>query len=46
MLADAEKYKNEDDKQKEKIAARNQLEGYLFSAKQVNIIISYDPNET
>ena len=34
MLADAEKYKAEDDKQKEKVAARNQLEGYVFGAKQ------------
>lgn len=39
MLADAEKYKNEDDKQKEKIAAKNQLEGYLFSCKQVRNIV-------
>lgn len=35
MLADAEKYAAEDEKQKEKIASRNQLEGYIFSAKQV-----------
>lgn len=34
MLADAEKYAAEDEKQKEKIASRNQLEGYIFSAKQ------------
>ncbi|XP_050304050.1 heat shock 70 kDa protein cognate 2-like [Anthonomus grandis grandis] len=34
MLADAEKYAAEDAKQKERIAARNQLEGYIFSAKQ------------
>ncbi|ERL87662.1 hypothetical protein D910_05052 [Dendroctonus ponderosae] len=34
MLADAEKYAAEDDKQKLKITARNQLEGYIFSAKQ------------
>ncbi|XP_044257741.1 heat shock 70 kDa protein cognate 2-like [Tribolium madens] len=34
MLAEAEKYKAEDDKQKERIAARNQLEGYIFSVKQ------------
>ncbi|KAL1491463.1 hypothetical protein ABEB36_012060 [Hypothenemus hampei] len=34
MLADAEKYAAEDEKQKAKIAARNQLEGYIFSAKQ------------
>ncbi|XP_063909047.1 heat shock 70 kDa protein cognate 2-like [Zophobas morio] len=34
MLAEAEKYKAEDEKQKEKITARNQLEGYIFSVKQ------------
>jgi len=34
MLADAEKYKAEDEKQKEKVAARNQLEGYVFGVKQ------------
>ncbi|XP_022904216.2 heat shock protein 68-like [Onthophagus taurus] len=34
MLADAEKYKEEDEKQKLRISARNQLEGYIFSLKQ------------
>ena len=34
MVNDAEKYKEEDDKQKEKIAARNKLESYVFSVKQ------------
>ena len=34
MLADAEKYKEEDDRQKERIAARNQLESYVFNVKQ------------
>ena len=34
MLADAEKYKAEDDKQKEKVEARNKLEGYVFGVKQ------------
>lgn len=34
MVADAEKYKEEDDNQRERIAARNQLEGYVFSVKQ------------
>lgn len=34
MLAEAEKYREEDEKQKEKITARNQLESYLFSCKQ------------
>ncbi|CAG7655496.1 unnamed protein product [Allacma fusca] len=34
MIRDAEKYKNEDDKQKERVAARNQLECYIFGVKQ------------
>lgn len=34
MLSEAEKYREEDEKQREKIAARNQLEGYVFSVKQ------------
>jgi L1 cell adhesion molecule like protein len=34
MLADAEKYRDADEKQKEKIAARNQLESYIFGCKQ------------
>jgi L1 cell adhesion molecule like protein len=34
MLADAEKYKAEDEKQKEKVDARNKLEGYVFGVKQ------------
>uniref|UniRef100_A0A224XL32 Putative heat shock protein 70b n=1 Tax=Panstrongylus lignarius TaxID=156445 RepID=A0A224XL32_9HEMI len=35
MVADAEKYKAEDDQQKERIAARNQFENYVFGVKQV-----------
>nr|UNE55966.1 heat shock protein 68 transcript variant X3 [Paroster macrosturtensis] len=34
MLADAEKYKEEDEKQRQCIAARNKLEGYVFQLKQ------------
>nr|UUA80580.1 heat shock proteins 68b [Arma chinensis] len=34
MVNDAEKYKAEDDRQREKVAARNQLEGYLYGVKQ------------
>ncbi|XP_037082800.1 heat shock protein 70 B2-like [Pollicipes pollicipes] len=34
MLAEAEKYREEDDKQRERVAARNQLESYAFSARQ------------
>lgn len=34
MLADAERYRDEDEKQREKITARNGLEGYVFSLKQ------------
>jgi heat shock protein 1/8 len=34
MLAEAERFRDEDEKQKEKIASRNQLESYCFSLKQ------------
>ncbi|KAJ8965515.1 hypothetical protein NQ317_004605 [Molorchus minor] len=34
MVAEAERYKDEDDKQKERVAARNQLEAYVFQLKQ------------
>ncbi|KAJ2942730.1 hypothetical protein O0L34_g14918 [Tuta absoluta] len=34
MLAEAEKYKEEDDRQRERVSARNQLETYVFSVKQ------------
>ncbi|XP_075234623.1 heat shock 70 kDa protein cognate 2-like [Lycorma delicatula] len=34
MLAEAEKYRGEDEKVRERIAARNQLESYTFSVKQ------------
>lgn len=34
MLSDAEKYREEDERQKEKIAARNSLETYIFGCKQ------------
>ena len=34
MVNDAERYKEEDDKQRDKIAARNKLESYVFSVKQ------------
>jgi L1 cell adhesion molecule like protein len=34
MVSEAEKYKEEDEKQKERIVARNQLENYIFSVKQ------------
>ena len=33
MVADAEKYKEEDDAQREKIAARNDLENYAYSVQ-------------
>ncbi len=33
MVAEAEKYKAEDDKVKEKVEAKNKLEGYCFSVK-------------
>lgn len=34
MLAEAERYKEEDDRQRERVASRNQLESYVFSVKQ------------
>jgi L1 cell adhesion molecule like protein len=34
MVNEAEKYKEENDKQRQKIGARNQLESYVFSAEQ------------
>ncbi|GJQ74796.1 hypothetical protein Trydic_g13417 [Trypoxylus dichotomus] len=34
MVEEAERYKEEDEKQREKIAARNQLETYVFNVKQ------------
>lgn len=34
MLAEAERYREEDEKQREKISARNNLEGYIFGLKQ------------
>lgn len=40
MLADAEKYKKEDEMQRETIAARNSLESYVYSVKQA----AEDPN--
>lgn len=40
MVADAEKYKKEDEMQREKIAARNSLESYVYSVKMT----SEDPN--
>ena len=33
MVADAEKYREEDERQREKIAARNSLENYVYSVK-------------
>lgn len=34
MVNEAERYKDEDDKQRERVTARNQLEGYIFGVKQ------------
>lgn len=34
MLAEAEQYKEEDDRQRERVACRNNLESYVFSVKQ------------
>ncbi|KAK2563905.1 Heat shock protein 70 A1 [Acropora cervicornis] len=40
MVADAEKYKEDDETQREEIAARNRLENYLYSVKHA----AEDPN--
>ncbi|KAM8705165.1 hypothetical protein ACLKA7_009595 [Drosophila subpalustris] len=34
MLSDAEKYKDEDEQQRERVVARNTLEGYIYGCKQ------------
>ncbi|KAK8780719.1 hypothetical protein V5799_017940 [Amblyomma americanum] len=34
MLADAEKYRQEDEKQRERVTARNNLESYVYNVKQ------------
>lgn len=34
MVSDAEKYKDEDDKQRDRVSARNNLETYIFGVKQ------------
>ncbi|XP_050357053.1 major heat shock 70 kDa protein Ba-like isoform X1 [Nymphalis io] len=34
MLSEAERYKEEDEKQRERVATRNQLESYIFSVRQ------------
>ncbi|XP_018561180.1 heat shock protein 70 A1 [Anoplophora glabripennis] len=34
MVFEAERYKEEDERQRERISARNQLEGYIFQVKQ------------
>ncbi|KAJ8919737.1 hypothetical protein NQ315_006265 [Exocentrus adspersus] len=34
MVEEAERYKDEDDKQRQRVAARNQLEAYIFQVKQ------------
>merc|ERR1712213_53391 len=34
MVSDAERYKDEDDKQRARVAARNQFESYCFNVKQ------------
>ncbi|XP_047001210.1 heat shock protein 68-like [Schistocerca americana] len=34
MLADAERYRAEDERQRERVAARNRLEGYVYGARQ------------
>lgn len=36
MVADAEKYKNEDEAQRKRVDSRNQLENYIFHVKQAS----------
>ena len=47
MVSEAEKYQDEDEKQKQKISARNSLEGYVFSVKQAieQADSKLDPND-
>lgn len=42
MVADAEKYREEDERQRQRVAARNQLEGYMFSVKQAAAEVGND----
>jgi heat shock 70kDa protein 1/2/6/8 len=39
MVRDAEKYKEEDDRQRDRLQAKNSLEGYAFSMKST---VEYD----
>ncbi|XP_075237892.1 heat shock protein 68-like [Lycorma delicatula] len=46
MLNEAEKYKKDDEQQRERIKAKNQLEGYIFSVKQAIDTFGDKLNET
>ena len=35
MLSEAEKYREEDERQRDRITSRNALESYIFNCKQV-----------
>ena len=35
MVQDAEKYRSEDEKQRDRVAAKNSLESYCFNVKQM-----------
>ena len=49
MVSDAEKYRDEDEKQRDRISARNALESYCFSIKQTleddKLKDKVDPND-
>lgn len=42
MLADAEQYRQEDEKQRERVTARNNLESYVYNVKQSVEMVSAD----
>ncbi|CAN7946457.1 unnamed protein product [Ixodes pacificus] len=45
MLADAEKYRQEDEKQRERVTARNNLESYVYNVKQSVEMVGTDKLE-
>ena len=40
MVSDAEKYKAEDDKQRERVSSKNDLEAYAFQVKSLYVELS------
>lgn len=43
MVQDAEKYKEEDEKERRKVEVRNQLESYLYGSKTVSLLFGKVP---